>query len=148
MLKHYESTPTDGNLSFFTSRILDIHTSSDSSTSRGWVSFAISTDSIAGALGFGHRHLGKARIARVGVIKLKVPPWRIGNLPTKRKQNAQIYTQNVCLSSSRLPTYLPIYEQRNRGVQRLPKDSCTRDAWNWTFYPKAARRPLLFSHLS
>lgn len=35
----------------------------------------------AGGLWSGHFHFGRARMARVGVMKLKVPPWRIGNLP-------------------------------------------------------------------
>ena len=65
---------------YFTSRIRDIQTSSESSTCKGLVPFCNCTGSITGAVGPGHCHFGKARMARVGVMKLKVPPWRIGNL--------------------------------------------------------------------
>lgn len=44
------------------------------------VLFCSCVDSIIDAAGVGHCHFGRARIARVGVMKLKVPPWRIGNL--------------------------------------------------------------------
>lgn len=122
---------------FFTSRILDIHTSSDSSTSRRRVSFAVSTDSIAGDLGLGHCHLGKARIARVGVIKLKVPPWRIGNLHASMRKRKQIFlllkTLLHCFSSSHLPTQLPSNGQaaltNNLTQQRQLRVRCR----NWVY---------------
>lgn len=41
-------------------------------------------DSITDVFGAGHCHLGRARMARVGVMKLKVPPWRIGNLQVSK----------------------------------------------------------------
>lgn len=61
-----------------TSRIRAIHTSSGFSVCTGPVPFCVSTDS--GVLGAGHFHFGRASMAKVGVMKLKVPPWRIGNL--------------------------------------------------------------------
>lgn len=33
----------------------------------------------------GHLHLGRARIAKVGVMKVNVPPWRIGNLQSHKE---------------------------------------------------------------
>lgn len=47
-------------------------------------------DSIADAFGAGHCHLGRARMARVGVMKLKVPPWRIGNLQVRTAPDSKV----------------------------------------------------------
>lgn len=64
------------DISYSTSRIRTFHTSSSSTRSAaesvalGWGVAPVS----------GHLHLGRARIAKVGVMKVNVPPWRIGNL--------------------------------------------------------------------
>lgn len=64
---------------WLTSRIRTIQTSSGWSVSAGPEPFWVNT-AAAAAVGAGHFHFGRASMARVGVMKLKVPPWRIGNL--------------------------------------------------------------------
>lgn len=63
-----------------TSRILTIQTSSGLSVIVGPEPFWVNTAAAAVAVGAGHFHFGRASMAKVGVMKLKVPPWRIGNL--------------------------------------------------------------------
>lgn len=67
-----------------------IQTSSEFSISSGLVTFWICSDSTAGAFGAGHCHFGRASMARVGVMKLKVPPWRIGNLQVRMVKGLKV----------------------------------------------------------
>lgn len=86
-----------------TSRIRVIQTSSGlSAASREPVLFWMPP----AELWSGHFHFGRARMARVGVMKLKVPPWRIGNLKV-RGQGCHLWfctktdlKQTACMSFS------------------------------------------------
>lgn len=70
------------NVFYSTSRMRTFHTSSPS-TRRAAESVVFGW---AVALMSGHLHLGRARIAKVGVMKVNVPPWRIGNLRSHKER--------------------------------------------------------------